>query len=182
MAAILKAPSEESVNVPLAVIALIVALWKVPESRDEGCEAKRDVLGTLLTVVGLGALVFGLIESDSLGFGHPLVLAALAGGIVALAAFLLVEARLEAPLVPLALFRSLSFSGTNLLTFLLYAAFGGITFLLPFNLIQVQGYPPVAAGAVLIPYFLLILIGERAVHENELSISTAPVSFPASQP
>ena len=55
-----------------------------------------------------------------------------------------------APLVPLSLFRSRSFSGTNLLTFFLYAAFGGITFLLLFNLIQVQGYSPVAAGAVLI--------------------------------
>jgi EmrB/QacA subfamily drug resistance transporter len=148
-------------NVPLAVIALAVAFWKVPESRDEACHAPRDVWGTLLTVVGLGALVFGLIESDSLGFGHPLVLAALVGGIFALAAFVLVEARLEAPLVPLSLFRSRSFSGTNILTFLLYAAFGGITFLLPFNLIQVQGYPPVAAGAVLIPYFLLMFLLSR---------------------
>jgi len=148
-------------NVPLAVIALTVALWKVPESRDEACEAKRDVLGTLLTVVGLGAIVFGLIESGSLGFGHPLVLGALAGGIVALAVFLLVEAHLEAPLVPLSLFRSLPFSGANLLTLLLYAAFGGIVFLLPFNLIQVQGYPPVAAAAVLIPYFLLMFLLSR---------------------
>ena len=148
-------------NVPLAAIALIVALWKVPESRDEACEGKRDVWGTLLTAVGLSALVFGLIEAGSLGFGHPLALGALAGGIVALAALLLVEAHLKAPLVPLSLFRSLSFSGANLLTLLLYAAFGGIIFLLPFNLIQVQGYPPVAAGAALIPYFLLIFLLSR---------------------
>lgn len=148
-------------NVPLAVIALAVTLWKVPESRDEACQAPRDVWGTILTIVGLAALVFGLIESDSLGFGHPLVLAALAGGIFALAAFVLVEARLKAPLVPLSLFRSRSFRGANLLTFLLSAAGGGITFLLPFNLIQVQGYPPVAAGAVLIPGFLLMFLLSR---------------------
>ena len=148
-------------NVPLAVIALAVTLWKVPESRDEACQAPRDVWGTILTIVGLDALVFGLIESDSLGFGHPLVLAALAGGIFSLAAFVLVEAHLKAPLVPLSLFRSRSFSGTNLLTFFLYAAFGGITFLLPFNLIQVQGYSPVAAGAVLIPFFLLMFLLSR---------------------
>ncbi len=148
-------------NVPLAVTALTVALLRVPESRDEACEAKRDLWGTLLTVVGLGAIVFGLIEAGSLGLGHPLVLGALAGGIVALAAFLLVEARLEAPLVPLSLFRSLPFSGANLLTLLLYAAFGGIVFLLPFNLIQVQGYPPVAAAAVLMPYFLLMFLLSR---------------------
>ena len=148
-------------NLPLAVIALTVALWKVPESRDEACRAPRDVWGTLLTVVGLGALVFGLIEAGPLGFGQPLVWGALVAGVVALAAFLLVEARLEAPLVPLTLFRSRSFSGTNLLTLLLYAAFGGITFLLPFNLIQVQGYPPVAAAAVLIPYFALMFLLSR---------------------
>jgi EmrB/QacA subfamily drug resistance transporter len=148
-------------TVPLAVIALAVTLWKVPESRDEACQAPRDVWGTLLTVVGLGALVFGLIESDALGLAHPLILASLGGGIVALAAFVLVEASLQAPLVPLALFRSRSFSGTNLLTFFLSAAFGGITFVLPFDLIQVQGYPPVAAGAVLIPYFLLIFLLSR---------------------
>ncbi len=143
------------------MIALTVALWKVPESRDEACEAKSDVWGTLLTVVGLGAIVFGLIEAGSLGILHPLVLGALAAGIVALAAFLLVEARLEAPLVPLSLFRSLRFSGTNLLTLLLYAAFGGIIFLLPFDLIQVQGYSPTAAGAVLIPYFVLLFLLSR---------------------
>jgi EmrB/QacA subfamily drug resistance transporter len=148
-------------NAPLAVIALALALWKVPESRDEACHAPRDMWGTLLTVIGLGALVFGLIESDALGLGHPLVLAALTVGSVALAAFILVEARLKAPLVPLSLFRSRSFSGTNLLTFLLYAAFGGITFLLPFDLIQVQGYPPVAAGAVLIPFFLSMFLLSR---------------------
>jgi MFS family permease len=148
-------------NVPLAMVALTVALWKVPESRDEACEERRDVWGTLLMIVGLGAIVFGLIEAGSLGFGHLVVLGALAGGFVALAAFLFVEAHLKAPLVPLSLFRSLSFSGANLLTFLLYAAFGGITFLLPFNLIQVQGYPPIAAGAVLIPYFLLMFLLSR---------------------
>ncbi|HEX6554240.1 MAG TPA: MFS transporter [Ktedonobacteraceae bacterium] len=148
-------------NLPLAVIALAMALWKVPESRDEACQEKRDVWGTLLTVVGLGGVVFGLVEAGPLGFGHPLVLGALVGGIAALAAFLLVEAHLDAPLVPLSLFRSRSFSGANLLTFLLYAAFGGITFLLPFNLIQVQGYPPVAAGAVLMPYFLLMFLLSR---------------------
>ncbi|HEX6556833.1 MAG TPA: MFS transporter [Ktedonobacteraceae bacterium] len=148
-------------NVPLAVIALIVTLWKVPESRDKACQAPRDVWGTLLTVVGLGGLVFGLLEAGPLGFSHPLVLGALAGGIIALAAFLLVEAHLKEPLVPLSLFRSLSFSGANLLTLLLYAAFGGIVFLLPFNLIQVQGYPPVAAAAVLMPYFLLMFLLSR---------------------
>jgi EmrB/QacA subfamily drug resistance transporter len=148
-------------NVPLAVIALTVALWKVPESRDEACQAPRDVWGTLLTVIGLGAIVFGLIEAGSLGILHPLVLGALAGGIVALAAFLLVEGHVKAPLVPLSLFRSLPFSGINLLTLLLYAAFGGITFLLPFDLIQVQGYSPTAAGAVLAPFFLLMFFLSR---------------------
>jgi hypothetical protein len=68
----------------------------------------------------------------------------------------LVEARRREPMVRLALFRSRTFSGTNLLTLFLYAALGGAFFFLPFDLIQVQGYSPAAAGASLLPFVLLV--------------------------
>jgi hypothetical protein len=90
--------------------------------------------------------------------GNLLVLGTLAVNIIALIAFLLVEARITAPMVPLTLFRSSTFSGTNLLTFLLYAALGGATYFLPFNLIQVQGYSTAAAGAALAPFALIMFL------------------------
>jgi hypothetical protein len=114
-----------------------------------------------LVTLGLGALVFGLLEAGALGLGTPLVLGALAIGVVALFAFLLVEARSSAPMVPLTLFRSHTFSGANLLTFLLYGALGGVMFFLPFNLIQVQGYSPTLAGAAFVPFILLMFLISR---------------------
>jgi MFS family permease len=70
--------------------------------------------------------------------------------------FLFVESRLPQPMLPLTLFRSRTFAGTNLLTFLLYAALGGTLFFLPLNLIQVQHYSATAAGAVLLPFILIM--------------------------
>jgi len=90
-----------------------------------------------------------------------LVLGTLALGVVALLAFLLVEARSSAPMVPLTLFRSPTFSGANLLTLLLYGALSGVTFFLPFDLIQVQGYAPTLAGAAFVPFILLMFLLSR---------------------
>ena len=90
-----------------------------------------------------------------------IVLSALAVGIVALLIFLIVEARIASPMLPLNLFRSSTFSGANLLTFLLYAALGGTLFFLPFNLIRVQGYSPTAAGAANLPFVLIMFTLSR---------------------
>ena len=143
-------------NVPLAVIILVILFWHVPESRDETAQGGLDWAGALLATIGLGAIVYGLIEAGALSFLHPLVLSSLAIGVVTFAAFLLLEARLPNPMLPLSLFRSSTFSGTNLLTLLLYAAQGGIMFFFPFNLIQVQGYPPTLAAIAFLPYVLIM--------------------------
>jgi MFS family permease len=148
-------------NVPLAAIVLGVLFWRVPESRDEDASGRLDWGGTLLVTLGLGALVYGLIQAGSLGFGSPMVLGTLVLGSVALSAFLLVEARSSAPMVPLTLFRSPTFSGTNLLTLLLYGALSGVTFFFPFDLIQVQGYSPTFAGAAFVPFILIMFLLSR---------------------
>jgi EmrB/QacA subfamily drug resistance transporter len=148
------------INLPLAVIVVAVALRGVPESRDE--EAGRlDVIGAVLATIGLGALVFGLIEGPVRGWGNPVVLASLVIGVAGLIGFLVAETRVPSPMMPLALFRSRTFSGANLLTFLLYGAFGGALFWLPFNLIQVQGYTATEAGAALLPAILIIFALSR---------------------
>jgi len=145
-------------NVPIALIVLFLIVRFVVESRDEEDAMKLDLVGASLATLSLGGIVFGLIESSRLGFHSSIVWAALAGGLLIGGAFVLVEARIKNPMMPLALFRSRNFTGANLLTLFLYAALAGTLFFLPLNLIQVQGYSPTAAGAASLP-FILIMFG-----------------------
>jgi EmrB/QacA subfamily drug resistance transporter len=149
------------INVPLAVAVIAMAVWKVPESRTETGRRGLDWTGAALVTVGLGGLVFGLVESANLGLGHPLVISSLVVGVVTLVAFVVVEVKVCDPMMPLDLFRSRTFSGANLLTLLLYGALGGALFFLPFNLIQVQGYSPTATGAAFLPFILLMFLLSR---------------------
>ena len=145
-------------NVPLALIVLVLAILFVPESRDEENSGKLDLIGAGLATVSLAAIVFGLIESSSSGWTNTIVLIALASGVLMLAAFVFVEARRKHPMLPLSLFRERNFTGANVLTLFLYAALAGTLFFLPLNLIQVQGYSATAAGAATLP-FILIMFG-----------------------
>jgi len=148
-------------NLPLAIVVLLISFSRLPESRDENENKRLDWLGAGLTTIGLGSLVYGLIESSRLGFNHPSVVMALIGGILFLAVFVVFEARARNPMLPLALFRSRNFTGANLLTLLLYSALGGTLFFLPLNLIQVQGYTATAAGAALLPFILIMFVLSR---------------------
>jgi EmrB/QacA subfamily drug resistance transporter len=145
-------------NVPLALVVLVLAYLYVPESRDEEEAGKIDLLGAALATLGLGAIVFGLIEWSRVGLRNAVVLLTLTSGFLIVATFVLVEARRRHPMLPLSLFRSRNFAGTNLLTLFLYAALSGTLFFLPLNLIQVQGYSATAAGAATLP-FILIMFG-----------------------
>ena len=149
------------INLPLAAIVLLISFYRVPESRDEGQKERLDWFGAALATIGLGALVYGLIESSRLGFGHSAVLAGLVVGICSLTVLLLWEARVENPMLPLTLFRSSDFTGANFLTLFLYSALGGTLFFLPLNLIQVQGYTATTAGAALLPFILIMFVLSR---------------------
>ena len=150
-------------NVPLAVIVLVVLFWRVPESRDESATGKLDWWGATLTTVGLAAVVFGLIQAGSLGLASPQVIAFVIIGLVILLVFLFIEGRMSSPMVSLALFRSPTFSGANLLTFLLYGALSGLTYFFPFDLIQVQGYSPTATGAAFVPFIVIMFLLSRLI-------------------
>jgi EmrB/QacA subfamily drug resistance transporter len=145
-------------NVPLAVLTVLIALWKVPESRDEKDSRSLDWGGAALVTAGLSGITFALIEWARGGW---LVLVAGIGGVVLLVAFVFVEKRSVAPMMPLALFHVRNFMGANLLTLLLYAGLSGAMFYLPLNLIQVQHYSPTAAGGSLLPLILLIFVLSR---------------------
>jgi len=140
------------INLPLGLVVLLLALWKVPESRAAIQNPQLDWLGGLLAALGFGGIVFALIESAP---------AAGAAGAIALIALLYWEARAPSPMVPLHLFRSRNFTGANLLTLFLYSALSGVLFFLPLNLIQVQGYSPAEAGGALLPLILLMFLLSR---------------------
>jgi EmrB/QacA subfamily drug resistance transporter len=148
------------INVPLALVVLFIAYRHVPESRDPDAR-KLDIPGAVLATLGLGGVVFGLIDAQGSGFGDPLVLLALALGIFALLAFVFVERRSDEPMLPLTLFRSHNFSGANLLTLLLYAGLGGALYFLPFVLIQVHGYSATAAGSAFLPFIVITFVMSR---------------------
>src|SRR5256885_525453 len=118
------------INIPTALLIILISLWRVPESSDKE-SAGLDWWGAILAAAGLGALVYGLIESSRLGFSDRSVLIALIAAAILLALFLILEARVPNPMLPLTLFRSRTFAGANLLTFLLYGALGGTLFFLP---------------------------------------------------
>jgi EmrB/QacA subfamily drug resistance transporter len=148
-------------NLPLAAATLAITFWQVPESRGEIRTRRLDWPGSLLVTVGLGLIVFALLESSNHGWRSAWVVGGLAAGAVALISFVVVESRSAAPILPLELFRIRNFTGANLLTFFLYAALGGAMFFLPLNLIQVQGYSATAAGAALLPFILLFSLLSR---------------------
>jgi MFS family permease len=150
------------INLPLAVIVILLTLWRVPESRNETASKKMDWQGAALATSSLGAITYALIEGTggaSAGEAAYWVLGL--AGLGALLCFLVVESRSSAPLISLHLFRSREFSGANLLTFLLYAPLGGILFFFPIDLIQVQHYSATQAGAALLPLILLIFVLSR---------------------
>lgn len=146
------------INVPIAAAVIAIAILRVPESRDENAKGHIDWLGAFLATLGLAGIAYGLTESGSVGLVSPNVLLVLAAGIVAVVLLIVVEARSPAPMVPIDLFRSRSFTGANILTLLLYGALSGLFFLFPFNLLQVQGYSTSQVGLAMLP-FVFILFG-----------------------
>ena len=150
------------INAPLALVVVLITWFRLKETEGEAPSARLDWMGAMLITGGLAALIFGLIEATERGLSHPLVLAALTLGSLVIAGFFLVERNIRFPMMPLGLFRSRNFSGANLLTLFLYSALGGALFLLPFNLIQVQGYSPTAAGAAFLPLILVMAMLSQA--------------------
>ncbi len=148
------------INVPLGAAVIAISLWHVPESRSSTPQ-KADWMGASVATVGLAGMVFGFVESATLGWPHPLVLGSLIVGLSSLIVFVFVERRVASPMVPLSLFKARSFSGANLLTLLLYGALGIFFFLFPLNLIQVQRYSTTATGAAALPLILLLFFLSR---------------------
>jgi EmrB/QacA subfamily drug resistance transporter len=150
------------VNIPVGLAAAWLAWRFVPESRDRRDGAQLDWLGALLGTASLGLCTWALTAAAKPGTDQALSNGAGAIGFGLLGAFCWLELkRGENALVPLILVRNSTFVGVTLLTFLLYAALGGLIVLLPFVLIRAEGYSAIQAGAAMLPVPILIGLGSR---------------------
>jgi EmrB/QacA subfamily drug resistance transporter len=144
------------INLPLGALIVWAAPRHIPESRDELVVGKLDLLGSALAAIALGALTYALISASE-GAGSGAIVLAVAIGLVAGWAFVRTERRARAPMLPLSVFESRQFTAANVVTFVVYAALGGVFFLLVIMLQVVLGYSAVAAGAAALPVTVLML-------------------------
>jgi EmrB/QacA subfamily drug resistance transporter len=151
------------INLPLAALALVLGMRYLRDQADTAAD-KLDIAGAALASVGLAALTWGLTVASSGDGLHWRPLSAIAVGVVFLLLFLRVERRAgDHAMLPLSLFGSHSFSGLNLMTFLLYGALGALLLLVPFVLIEVDHYSASAAGAALLPLPVVIAIASSTM-------------------
>jgi EmrB/QacA subfamily drug resistance transporter len=165
-------PSIFYINLPFVVAAILIAQTKVGEVKEPE-KARLDLIGALLATLGLGAATYGLTLWSQKFALTPAASVGLAAGAVLLLLFLLWERRLGLKaMVPLSLFDNRCFSALNLLTFLLYGAFGGAMLLIPYVLIEAGGYSPIQAGMSLLP--LSILLGLASPIMGKLAVRVGP--------
>lgn len=146
------------VNVPIALLCIWFTRRFVPESHDEQMVGHPDVAGSVLGALGLAGVTAALVEGPGRGFADPLILACAIGGVACLAIFVLVQRRAHDPLVPPDLFVNRTFVVSNALTFVVYAALGGVMMLLVLQLQTSLGYSPTAAGLAGLPISVLMLL------------------------
>jgi EmrB/QacA subfamily drug resistance transporter len=145
------------INVPIAAVVVALGARHIPESRDPYMTGRLDYAGALAAVVFLSGITFAFIEAPALGWASPTVVTMAVLGGAGLAAFLTREHRAAAPMLPLSIFRERQFAATSAVTFIVYSALTGATFLLPLVLQVVSGYSPLASGLALLPLTVIML-------------------------
>ena len=174
------------INLPLAAVVIAISARHVPETKSPGPVPRLDYRGALAISGALAGITYGLIAASSDGWTSVSVLVPLGVGLALLGVFILVEAREPEPMLPLGIFRSRQFTAANAVTFVVYAALGGLLFLVPTVLIVVHGYSPVEAGTALLPVtFIMLALSSRsgalaARIGPRLQMSVGPVVIAAS--
>jgi EmrB/QacA subfamily drug resistance transporter len=169
------------INVPIAAVVVALGARHIPESRDPDTAGRLDYAGALAAVVFLSGITFAFIEAPTLGWTSPTVLTMTALGLAGLACFLARERSAAAPMLPLSIFRERQFAAASAVTFIVYGALTGATFLLPVVLQIVSGYSPLASGLALLPLTVIMLAlsarsGELAARIGpRLQLSVGPV-------
>jgi EmrB/QacA subfamily drug resistance transporter len=146
------------INAPLVLLALVLSLRYMQESRDERASGHFDWLGALVAVLAVGGLAFGLVRGQETRWKEGLAFLSIAVGVVATIAFPVLMAVRKNPLVPLSLFRRRTFSTINLSTLLIYGALYANAGFQALFLQAVLGYSPLGAALVSLPAGLMLTI------------------------
>ncbi|WP_153450537.1 MFS transporter [Streptomyces smaragdinus] len=147
------------INVPIGALVFAVAVLWLGESR--GARSRLDLPGAALVTGGLGALAYGIVQTESEGWGSARALAPMLGGLAVLAVFVWVESRTAAPLMPLTLFRLRSIATANVAMFAIGAGMFGSWYFLTLYMQNVLDYSPLRAGLCFLPLSLIIIVGSK---------------------
>jgi EmrB/QacA subfamily drug resistance transporter len=146
------------INLPVGIGAVLAALFAVRESRDETVGREVDYAGVAALTAGLTALVLALVEGNSWGWGSPRIVALLATSLAAVAAFIVIERRVKAPIVEFSLFADRNFIGAVTVAFIVSFAMLGMFFFLALYMQNILGYSPLEAGLRFLPTTLVIMV------------------------
>jgi EmrB/QacA subfamily drug resistance transporter len=146
------------VNVPIGIIAALIAPSLIAESRSEDEVRHFDVAGALTITLGLSALVFGLLDAETAGWGSAQTIGTLVAAVLLLGAFVAIEQRSRAPLVPFSIFRKSTITGANVVGILVGASLFSMFFFISLYMQQVLGYSPIKAGLSYLPLAISIIL------------------------
>jgi EmrB/QacA subfamily drug resistance transporter len=148
------------INVPVVAACLIGASVLVPDSRDPA-SPRIDLPGAGLSIAGLGAVVWALIEAPERGWGSPTILAAFAGGAAIIAAFIAWERHTDHPMLDVSVFRNLRFSAASVSIAFVFFALMGVMYFLTTYLQSVLGYSALQAGVKMLPIAVGMVLASR---------------------
>jgi EmrB/QacA subfamily drug resistance transporter len=146
------------INVPVGILAIVVARLVIDETRDTSAVQRLDLPGLAASAIALFALTYGLIEANKHGWTSPLILALFAVAAVGLVAFVLLEQHQKVPMLDLSLFRNATFAGANAVMMLVGLAMFGVFLFVTLYMQNVLGYSPTQAGAAFLPMTILIVL------------------------
>ena len=163
------------VNVPIGIAAIAIAPSVIAESRSESATRSFDVAGAVSITAGLSLLAFGLLDANSAGWGSAQTIGVLAASVVAIGAFIVIELRSKAPLVPFRIFRRRTLTGANVVGLLLGASLFSMFLFLSLYMQQVLGYSAIKTGVSYLPLALTIIFSAGLASQIVTRIGYKPV-------
>ncbi|HEY0277871.1 MAG TPA: MFS transporter, partial [Solirubrobacterales bacterium] len=146
------------VNVPIGIFAAAITPSLIAETKSEAESRHFDVAGAVTITLGLSALVFALLDAETVGWGSVQTIATIAGSLILLAAFVAIELRSRAPLVPFSIFRVRTVTGANVVGILVGASLFSMFYFISLYMQQVLGYSPIKAGLSYLPLAITIIL------------------------
>src|SRR5215207_5881941 len=146
------------INVPIGIIALLVTQAVVRESRDESGTVATDVPGTILITAGIASLTWALIQAGERGWTDTWILLAFLAAAIILPVFVWVELHTERPMIPMSFFRSRTFVGANIDSFMIAFLITGVSFFLTLYQQNIHGFSPIRTGLALVPMVAVMMV------------------------